>query len=388
MHGLAALYTFCFGMLFAASASSTPTETPPPAAASAAPAAASKSAPAGAAQTSAAPTTAAPASATPPVTAPSTPAWTAPDAASVARAQKQFAQQLERDGGPSEASVLALLANAHFQQSIIDAITRPAEAKPWKEYRPIFVTEKRIADGVAFERANAPLLKRMQEQYGVPAELVVTILGVETNYGRVTGKYRVLDALSTLAFHYPPRQDFFRSELKQLLLLRSVSFPYAPDELMGSYAGAMGWGQFMPSSVARFGRDGDGDGKMDLWNSLPDISASVANYFVAHGWQKDGPVALRATVADDARAVTPANLEPVYPLQQLAEWGYKVDAKLDPMTPATLIKLDGPDGPETWITFENFYAISRYNRSPLYSLAVYQLSQAIAAEVTAGSPAP
>jgi len=344
MRGSATLYTFCLALLITASAS------------------------------------AAPAAATPPLTP--------PDAKAVAAAEHEFAQQLEHDGGPSAASVLALLGKAHYQQSVIDAITRPAEAKPWKEYRPIFVTERRIADGAAFYRANAALLKRIETEYGVPAELVVTILGVETNYGRVTGHYRVLDALTTLAFYYPPRQDFFRSELKQLLLLRGANFPYAPDELMGSYAGAMGWGQFMPSSVAHFARDGDGDGKMDLWNSLPDICSSVANYFVAHGWQKGGLVALRATVAENAREVTPGTLEPIYPLQQLREWGYRVDATIDPMTPATLIKLDGPDGPEVWITFENFYAITRYNRSPLYSLAVYQLSQAIAADATVDVPAP
>jgi membrane-bound lytic murein transglycosylase B len=148
---------------------------------------------------------------------------------------------------------------------------------------------------------------------------------------------------------------------------------------MGSYAGAMGWGQFMPSSIAKFARDDDGDGKVDLWNSTADICASVANYFVAHGWQKGGPVAVRAEVGADARALTPDGLVPVYSLQQLAESGYRSSEKLDPMTPATLITLDGEQGREVWITFENFYAISRYNRSPLYSLAVYQLSQAIAA---------
>jgi membrane-bound lytic murein transglycosylase B len=314
-----------------------------------------------------------------------------PDAATVAAAEKKFAESMANDHGLNEADVLATLAGAHYQQSVIDAISRPAESKPWKDYRPIFVTERRIADGAAFYRANAALLKKTETDFGVPAELIVTILGVETNYGRVTGRYRVLDALTTLAFYYPPRQDFFRAELAQLFTLRSARFPYAPDELMGSYAGALGWGQFMPTSVAKFARDGDGDGKVDLWNSLPDIFASVANYFVAHGWQKGGPVALRAQVAATARPVTPGSLEPVYPLQQLAEWGYSIDAKADPMTPASLITLEGAEGPEIWITFENFYAISRYNKSPLYSLAVYQLSQAIAAEIatdTAASQAP
>jgi membrane-bound lytic murein transglycosylase B len=301
-------------------------------------------------------------------------------------AQEQFAADVARDGGLNPADVAALLAQAQFQQSIIDAISRPAEAKPWKDYRPIFVTQRRIDDGVAFMHANAALLRRVEGETGVPAELIVTILGIETNYGRNTGRYRVLDALSTLAFGYPPRAEFFRGELRQLFLLPPASLPQPLAELTGSYAGAMGWGQFMPTSIARFARDDDGDGKIDLWNSLPDVCASVANYFVAHGWQKGGVVALRAVVADDAHAPKPAGLEPAYSLQQLEQWGYRSATQLDPMTPATLVFVDGQDGPEAWLTFENFYTISRYNRSPLYSLAAYQLSQAIAAAAADGAP--
>ncbi|HXR63840.1 MAG TPA: lytic murein transglycosylase B [Rudaea sp.] len=304
----------------------------------------------------------------------------APDPDTLAAAERQFADEVARQGGLDRDEVFGTVSKARYQQSVIDAISRPAEAKPWKDYRPIFVTQRRIDDGVAFLRANAALLKRIEGEFGVPAPLIVTILGVETNYGRITGRYRVLDSLATLAFAYPPRQEFFRGELKQLFLLHGAAFPYPIDSLMGSYAGAMGWGQFMPSSIANFARDYDHDGKVDLWNSLPDIGASVANYFAAHGWQKGGPVALPADVAADAHALTPAGLEPAYPLQQLAEWGYRTNEKLDPMTPATLIFLDGEQGREVWITFENFYVISRYNRSPLYSLAVYQLSQAIAAD--------
>ncbi|TLY51073.1 MAG: lytic murein transglycosylase, partial [Gammaproteobacteria bacterium] len=186
-----------------------------------------------------------------------------------------------------------------------------------------------------------------------------------------------------LAFYYPPRADFFRSELRQLFLLHGQNFPKPLDSLIGSYAGAMGWGQFMPSSIARYARDEDGDGVIDLWNSLPDIVASVANYFVGNGWKAGESVAVRAKVSADARAIMPENLKPVYPLKQLAEWGYiplQNGVKFDPDTLATIIKLEGEEGPEFWITFQNFYAISRYNRSPLYSLAVYQLSQEIARE--------
>jgi membrane-bound lytic murein transglycosylase B len=308
-----------------------------------------------------------------------------PAAADIQAAERQFAKDLADAHGVDANAVLAVLAKAHYQQSVIDTMSHPAESKPWKEYRPIFVTERRINDGEAFYREHADVLKRTQAETGVPAELIVTIIGVETNYGRNAGHYHVIDALTTLAFYYPPRQDFFRSELGQLFLLRGPRFPYAPEDLMGSYAGAMGWGQFMPSSIAQFARDGDGDGKIDLWNSLPDISASVANYFVAHGWEKGGLVALPATVAEGARKIEPSGSTPVYPLQQLADWGYTTSQKIDGMTPATLLELDGANGPEVWITFENFYAITRYNRSPLYSLAVYQLSQAIAAAV---APAP
>lgn len=301
----------------------------------------------------------------------------------IATAEREFAAALAESDGLDAAAVLATLGKARYQQAVIDAISHPAEAKPWKDYRPLFVNERRTADGVAFFREHAALLARVTAETGVPAELVVTILGIETNYGRNTGRYRVLDALTTLAFYYPPRAEFFRNELRQLFRLQGPRFPYALDSLTGSYAGAMGACQFLPSSIAQFARDGDGDGKIDLWNSWPDIAFSVANYFVAHGWEKDGPIALPASVAPHARKIDPAGLTPVYPLQQLGEWGYAPLRHLDPMTPATLLELDGANGREVWITFENFYAISRYNHSPLYSLAVYQLSQAIAAAAVA-----
>ena len=189
--------------------------------------------------------------------------------------------------------VEAWLANARYQQSIIDAITRPAEGKPWKAYRPIFMNTARIDGGKAFLRAHWTALSAVEQRTGVPVELVVAIMGVETNYGRITGSYRVLDALYTLGLFYPPREAFFRSELATL-------FKLAHDEAIdlstvkGSYAGAMGWGQFMPSSYRAYAVDGDGDGRRDLWNSKPDVFASIANYFVAHGWRADEPVAVLA----------------------------------------------------------------------------------------------
>ena len=312
------------------------------------------------------------------IAAPTALAYDPPNAATVAVAEKKFADDLARDGGPDAGEILATLAKAHYQQSIVDAISRPAESKTWREYRPIFLTDRRINDGVAFYRANQTLLKRVEQETGVPATLVTAIIGVETAYGRTPGRYRVLDALTTLAFYYPPRADFFRSELRQLFLLHSGNFPTPIENLVGSYAGAMGWGQFMPSSIARYGKDEDGDGVIDLWNSLPDIVGSIANYFVGFGWHKGEPVAFRAKVSASAHALTPDGLKPAYTLQQLSEWGYSIAEKADPALPVGLIRLEGEDGPEVWITFNNFWVISRYNRSPLYSLAAYQLSEEIA----------
>jgi membrane-bound lytic murein transglycosylase B len=283
-----------------------------------------------------------------------------------------------------EKSVLAVLAKAQYQQTIIDAISRPAESKSWKEYRPIFMNPKRIDAGIAYARENAEALARASDASGVPASIIVAILGVETNYGALTGKYKVIDALATLGFHYPPRGEFFRGELKQLFLLPPERLPGALDSLTGSYAGAMGQGQFMPTSFAKWAVDGDGDGRIDLWTDKADIYASVANYFVDHGWTRDQPIALPATRADSARDIAPDTSEVKYPLQQLAEWGYSTDAKLDPNLLATLLVLDGAEGREYWITTGNFYTITRYNRSPLYSLAVTQL----AAAIEAGRAAP
>lgn len=272
----------------------------------------------------------------------------------------------------------AALAKAVFQPGIIELISRPAEkTKPWRDYRPIFMTPKRIEDGIAFYREHQALLDEVAAAYGVPAEIIVAIIGVETNYGRITGKYRVIDALATLAFYYPPRAEFFRGELKQLLLLGAKPFPKKLEELQGSYAGAMGWGQFMPTSFAKYARDHDGDGRIDLWGSKPDIFASIANYFIGYGWETAQPVAHRARRAKHARTITPDGYEPVYTVGQLADWGYAIDAAVARDTPATLLALEGEGGTEYWVVQRNFHVITRYNRSPMYSLAVHQLAQAI-----------
>ena len=297
-----------------------------------------------------------------------------------------FARKLHREDGLVESDVLATLAKAKVQQSILDAMSRPAEAKPWKDYRPIFLTSKRRDDGIAFYRDNRELIDRAANEFGVDPEIIVAIIGVETSYGRNFGSYKVLDALVTLGFHYPPRATFFRGELRQLFLLGDMHMAYPIDELVGSYAGAMGWGQFIPTSVANFARDYDGDGRIDLWNSLPDIVGSVANYFAVHGWEKGQPVATLAVTSANARELTPDGLDPVYPIEQLKTWGYVPTDAMAPTELATLVRLDGSEGEENWLTFHNFYVISRYNRSPLYSMAVWQLSREIAAGVAGDTP--
>ncbi len=282
----------------------------------------------------------------------------------------------ERHNWPAE-DVSALLTQANRSQTIIDAISRPAEAKPWKDYRPIFMTDKRVRDGVAFWRDNQALLAEVEAEFGVPAKLIVAITGVETSYGNILGKFRVIDALATLAFHYPPRAKFFRSELEQYLLLgKDENLPLT--ELKGSYAGAMGMGQFIASSYRSYAVDHDGDGQRDLWGSRPDALASIANYFRRHGWQTGGPIAQRVVATEGARKLNKPPLKPAYPLQQIVDWGYVVDQPLASMdTPVSLVTLEGANGTEHWVTYKNFYVISRYNHSALYSMAVNQLADAI-----------
>ncbi|HET9048775.1 MAG TPA: lytic murein transglycosylase B [Chiayiivirga sp.] len=290
----------------------------------------------------------------------------------------QFLTELKNAHGIAADDATSLLDQASYQQSIIDAITRPAEAKPWKDYRPIFLTADRIAKGRAFLETHRAALTQVEADTGVPAAIVVAILGVETNYGSNTGRYRVLDALYTLGFFHEPRATFFRGELAQ-------AFALAKEEsldlstITGSYAGAMGWGQFIPSSYRAYAVDGDGDGQRDLWNSLPDVFASVANYFKVHKWQAGEPVAIPALRAEDARDFKPDSLEATFSLAELEHKGYRPAHALGHDVPATLLRLEGNSGPEYWITFNNFHVISRYNRSPLYSMAVFQLAQSIAA---------
>jgi len=257
-------------------------------------------------------------------------------------------------------------------------MARPAEARPWRDYRPIFLNPVRIAAGVAFYREHRALVDAIAARYGVEPTVLVAILGVETSWGRNTGSFRVLDALYTLAFHYPPRAAFFRNELAAFLSLSRSALPAPRSELRGSYAGAMGWCQFMPSSFAAYAVSASGSGPADIWNSLPDVLASTANYLARHGWQGGAPIALPAQVADDAQMPPLERSRPIHDLAGLAARGFRVKADLPPATPATVLALDGAQGREYWITFGNFQVITRYNTSAQYALAVTELAAAIA----------
>lgn len=313
-----------------------------------------------------------PAPASPPVAA------AAPDEAAFVRAL------VAAHPGLDAQRITALLGQATLQPSILAAMARPAEAKPWSDYRPIFVNARRIEAGVSFYREHRERIDATAARYGIPPTILVALLGVETGYGRITGRYRVLDALVTLGFHYPPRAVFFQKELAALLTLPAERLPAPVQDLRGSYAGAMGWCQFMPSSLARYGVDADGDGRVDLWDSLPDILASTANYLAAHGWQAGQPVSTPAWPAASAAPLRAgmawAGKQPTQPLQAFEALGYVPATRVDPALPAALLGLQGAGGPELRFVFPDFYVLTRYNRSPLYALAVSELADAIAAQ--------
>ena len=289
-----------------------------------------------------------------------------------------FIDELVRDEGMDREDVTELLASAQFRPEVIEAMSRaPERTVEWRDYRAIFMDSGRISSGKAFSRLHAESLAQVEGDTGVPPAVVLGILGVETRYGRITGRHLVLDSLATLAFHHPRRGDFFRRELKDFLLLHNEDALDAA-EVLGSYAGAMGRAQFIPSSYRRYAVDGDGDGRRDLFSNWRDVLSSVAGYLSDHGWRRGGAVAMPATLAGDSRA-TPQErgLSPPTTLGALRSAGVVFDCDLPDETPAGLLLMHGAAGPEYWLALPNFYVITRYNRSYMYALVVHQLGQAI-----------
>lgn len=264
------------------------------------------------------------------------------------------------------------------KDSILKAISRPAEkSKDWYEYRDIFITDSRINGGVTFWQEHKEALDEAEKTFGVPAEIIVAILGVETRYGGNVGGYRVIDALSTLAFRYPPRSPFFRSELEKFLILTREEDMSQLDPI-GSYAGAMGLGQFMPSSYLAYAVDFDHDDHRDIWNNPTDAIGSIANYLKLHGWVPDQSIVHKTTASQPLSSAMTANeLKPAFSREQLSAAGFSLDELPKGNDVLSVIGLTQQDGEEYWLGRQNFYAITRYNHSRMYAMAVTQLAWAI-----------
>jgi membrane-bound lytic murein transglycosylase B len=296
-------------------------------------------------------------------------------------AVQRFAQSYSSKKNIPLAEIEAILNSATYKEDIIAKISKPAEGTmTWERYRKIFMTDERINAGVAFEKEHRATLAKVSADTGVPEHIILGIIGVETYFGKLKGSYKVLDALYTLGFGYPPRAKFFTSELEAYLVLAKEE-KLNIDSIKGSYAGAMGYGQFMPSSYRAYAKSFDENGTKDLINSPEDAIASVANYLTVHHWEKDQPVASKATMTKNITGLRKQSLKPKNQVKDYTAIGFKPAETLASSMPATMIILDNEKGQEHWFGMNNFYVITRYNRSPLYAMAVFQLAEAIKARM-------
>ena len=295
-----------------------------------------------------------------------------------------FIDQMVAEHEFSREALATVLGQAEIKQSIIKKISTPAEKKlTWAEYRKIFMTKERIAAGTTFWLENRDMLERIRKETGVSVEMIVGIIGVETYYGRITGKDRVIDALVTLAFDYPPRSKFFRNELVQFLVLAREE-EFEATAALGSYAGAMGRPQFMPSSFRAYAVDATGDGKRDIWDNWADVAGSVANYFVEHGWRPGEEVTSQATLSNRWSGPVPEprnKLKADGTVESLSRQGVVFATDLCADSKSELLTYEGDAGTEHWVGFHNFFVITKYNRSAMYALAAHQLGQEIARKV-------
>lgn len=299
-------------------------------------------------------------------------------------ADRLASQGLNRD------EMLGWLSQIDVKPTILAAMDRPSTGRSWAQFAPVFLNKRRIDQGVTFWQSQNALLTRVENHFGVPASIITGILGAETSYGRETGKWRAMDALGTLAFHYPRRADYFQDELLALMLLARDE-GQAPTRLLSSYAGALGWPQFMPSNVRTLAVDFDEDGHRNVWSNEADIVASVAHYLKEKGWQTGAAVALRASI-DAASSETLDKLLAErfhlhYTLAELKEMGVTSrDTVADDSAKALLFRLETSSGPEYWLGLQNFYTITRYNKSVNYAMAVWQLGEAIKSRLPAPAP--
>jgi len=295
-----------------------------------------------------------------------------------------FALQANKEFGIDIHRIEKILSEARVDDGVLASIQRPAESLFWRDYRKIFMTQSRIEKGVEFWKQHAAILKSAERKFGVPQEIIVAIIGVETLYGKHKGKIRVLDALATLGFRYPKRGDFFLSELKHFLQLVE-SEHLDPLTIKGSYAGAMGIPQFISSSYRNYAIDFDNDGVRDLVHSEADAIGSVASYLGRHGWRPGGVIADKVTLKSgtDYETIQLQGLIPHTQLSKLKNAGVNVPSMYKKDLLAALIVLHASDGQQYWLGYKNFYVITRYNHSHLYAMAVFQLAQAVKAHFLA-----
>ena len=295
-------------------------------------------------------------------------------------AVQEFIGQMVAKHGFDRTQLISMFSQAKVSNTILEAISRPAEAMPWYKYRTIFIQDERIRLGVEFMKQNRDTLLAAEQQYGVPSEIITAIIGVETRYGKNAGNYKVIDSLATLGFKYPKRGEFFRSELEQFLLMTREQ-KLDPQSVKGSYAGAMGIPQFISSSFRNFAIDFDRDGHIDIWENPADAIGSVANYFSKHGWVSGENIATQATARGDRyKELIDTALEPNLTLKQISGYGVSIKTKHHPDKKAKLLRYEMEKGEQLWLGFTNFYVITRYNHSALYAMAVYQLADAISHE--------
>lgn len=289
---------------------------------------------------------------------------------------RAFIDEMTREHSFDRAALESLFKQAETKQAILDAISKPAErVVPWFEYRERFLTEKRIHEGADFWLAHRDKLTRIGDE-GLAAA-AVGILGVETSFGRITGRYRVIDALVTLAFDFPPRAPFFRDELEEFLILTREE-TVDPKAALGSYAGAMGAPQFISSSYRKYAVDADGDGQRNLWSSWPDVIASIANYLEGYGWRRGEPVVVNAQIeGEDLARFNTSKIELNETVGSLKAKNVRFETTLPDEAPAMLVVAQGKDRPVYRVGFNNFYVITRYNRSNMYAMAVHDLGHAV-----------
>ena len=287
-----------------------------------------------------------------------------------------FINDVASKHGYDKKALEQLFRQVNVREAVVNSIKNPAEAKPWHFYKSFFVdNKKRQREGIAFWQANQEILNQAEKKFGVPANIIVAILGIETFYGQSQGKYRVIDSLSTLAFEYPKRAPFFRKELEHYLLMADEN-KLDPLAIYGSYAGAMGYAQFMPSSYRNFAVSYSGSNEADLMNSPQDAIFSIANYLSVNGWKTGAPIAHKTTVKGkkyEQVLPKPRHYQPTYTQTQLANYNIRPIKQIPNTEKAVILALDGKHNKEYWLGFQNFYAITRYNPSENYAMAVFLL---------------